>query len=351
VTCAAACAWRLETTEPRVWQPVTVITPSKSSPCRIRHAAGALAFLGLIGVLAAGCGQQADPSEPPSLRVAVGPDAESQILARTIGLLLDDVGIVAELVAFADGRSTRQAIELGDVDLAIAYSGEEWLSSLGRANPPADPEVGLEVLADADRSRGLTWLLPTVGGGGGVEETPVNATFMFFVAGPPSADADLRTLSELSLRLSERPGLSLCVDTEFAQRPDGLAALLSAYSVRRDRPFLAADPSEAVLGVLSGDCVAGLSHATDGLAWRSGLQPLLDDLRFFPAFVPAPVVRTAVLEDLPGIAIALRPLLDGLTTGMLGRANGEVVSGVSVDVVATDLVGRLRRAATDPPLP
>jgi len=331
-----------------------VTRPSKR---RVRHAAGALALVGMLGALAAGCGEQGDPNGPPSLRVAVGPDAESRILARTIGLLLADAGIVAEPVAFADGRSTRQAIELGDVDLAIAYSGEEWLSSLGRANPPADPITGLEVLAEADRRRGLTWLLPSVSGGGGiaggigvgVEDPPANATFTFFVAGPPSAHADLRTLSDLSLRLSERPELSLCVDTEFGRRPDGLAALLSAYSVRRDRPFLAADPAEAVLGVRSGDCVAGLSHATDGLAWRAGLQPLADDLRFFPAFVPTPVVRTAVLEDLPGLLPALRPLLDGLSTGVLGRANGEVASGVSVEVVAADLVARLRRASDDRP--
>jgi osmoprotectant transport system substrate-binding protein len=182
-----------------------------------------------------------------------------------------------------------------------------------------------------------------------VEQPPANATFMFFVAGPPSAHADLSTLSDLSLRLSERPELSLCVDTEFGRRPDGLAALLSAYSVRRDRPFLAADDAEAVLGVLAGDCVAGLSHATDGLAWRAGLQPLADDLRFFPAFVPAPVVRTAVLQDLPGIVPALRPLLDGLSTGVLGRANGEVASGSSVEAVAADLVVRLRRTGADRP--
>ena len=318
---------------------------------------GALVLLVALGPIAVACAEQVDLSEPPSLRVAVGPDAESRILARTIGLLLDDVEVAVELVAFADGRSTRQAIELGDVDLVVAYSGEEWLGSLGRPNPPADPRVGLEALAEADRARGLTWLLPdagatvgtAVGTAAGLEEPPVNATFAFFVAGPPSADADLRTLSELSLRLSQRPELSLCVDTEFGRRPDGLAALLSAYSVRRDRPFLAADPAEAVLGVLSGDCVAGLSHATDGLAWRSGLRPLADDLRFFPAFVPSPVVRTAVLEDLPDIERALRPLLDGLSTGMLGRANGQVASGVDVEVVATGLAVLLRRMSADRP--
>jgi osmoprotectant transport system substrate-binding protein len=97
-----------------------------------------------------------------------------------------------------------------------------------------------------------------------------------------------------------------------------------------------------VLGVLAGDCIAGLSHATDGLAWRSGLSPLVDDLRFFPAFVPAPLVRSTVLAETPGLEAALRPLVEGLSTGMLGRANGAVTGGASIDVVAADLAARLR---------
>jgi glycine betaine/choline ABC-type transport system substrate-binding protein len=95
--------------------------------------------------------------------------------------------------------------------------------------------------------------------------------------------------------------------------------------VRRDRPFLAADPADAIVRVRDGDCIAGLSHATDGRAWRAGMHPLVDDLRFFPAFVPAPVVRTATLEAMPDLGPALRPLVDGLSTGLLGRANGAVL--------------------------
>lgn len=296
----------------------------------------------IVGAALGGCTTEEPGPAAPGLRVASGPEPESQLLGRTVVRLLDEAGIAAEPLVLADGRSARQAIELGDADLAIAYSGEEWLASLGRADPPADPADALVALAEADARQGLTWLVPSVGVG--IEEPPANATFAFFVAGAPSIHADLRTLSELSLRLSEQPELSLCVDTEFGARDDGLAALLSAYSVRRDRPFLAAGPEEAIGRVLLGDCVAGLSHATDGRAWRAGMHPLLDDLRVLPAFVPAPVVRTEVLEAEPGIAAALAPLLERLSTGLLGRANGAVVAGDGLDAGATGLVERLRSA-------
>jgi osmoprotectant transport system substrate-binding protein len=305
---------------------------------RTRRARAALVVLVVSVATLAAC---AGPSEveAPALRVASGPELESQLLARTVVVLLGDAGIAAEPVVFADGRSVRQAVELGDVELAIVYSGEEWLMRLGRPDPPADPAAGFAALVEADRGRGLTWLVPASGSGS--EEPPANATFAFFVAGPPAAHADLRTLSELSLRLSERPDLSLCVDTEFGRRADGLSALLSAYSVRRDRPFLAADPVEAIGRVLTGDCVAGLSHGTDGRAWQAGMQPLVDDLRFFPAFVPAVVVRSGTLVAAPGLEAALRPLPDGLSTALLGRANGAVDAGVGLDAAAVDLALRL----------
>lgn len=299
----------------------------------------ALVGLVMLGSTALACTEGGQEVPEPALRVATGPEPESQLIALTIVRLLAEAGLSSEPVVFADARSARQAIELGDVELTVVYSGEEWLARLGRADPPSDPAEAFGALVEADRARGLTWLVP--GSGSGFEEPPANATFAFFVAGPPAADADLRTLSELSLRLSERPELSLCVDTEFGRRDDGLAALLSAYSVRRDRPFLAADPAEAIGRVLAGDCIAGLSHATDGRAWRAGMHPLIDDLRFFPAFVPAPVVRTATLVAQPELERALRPLLDGLSTGMLGRANGAIAAGGGLDAVASDLVVRL----------
>lgn len=297
----------------------------------------------VLGLLLAGCTvdepQGPDAAAVPALLVASGPEPESELLARTVVALLAEAEVVAEPLLLADGRSVRQAIELGDAALAVLYSGEEWLTRLGRADPPADPLEGLRVLADTDRERGLHWFLPDpelVGAG-----LPANATFAFFVAGPPTVHADLRSLSELSLRLSELPELSLCVDPGFAQGADGLAALLSTYSVRRDRPFVAADPAEAVRRVREGDCVAGLSSATDGVAWRAGLRPLADDLRFFPAFVPAPVVRTATLEEVPAIGAALRPFVDGLSTAVLGRANARVVAGEAPQQVAEDLAEEL----------
>lgn len=297
----------------------------------------------VLAVLLTACAAPPVDEGPPPLRIAVGPDPEAALLARTAGVLAGDADVPVELLELADVRSERQAVELGDADLYVGYSGQAWLEVLGRADPPADPTAGLAAVAAADRARDLVWLVP--GGGVGLEEPPANATFALFVPGPPALDADLRTLSGLALRLGERPAAPLCVDEGFAARADGLGALLAAYGVRRDRPFLAADPERAVAGVVARDCLAGLTHATDGRAWAAGLQPLVDDLRFFFALVPVPVVRADALEEHPRLRAALAPM-GRLSTAALGRANARVAIGEPVPGVAADLAAALRDGAT-----
>jgi osmoprotectant transport system substrate-binding protein len=300
----------------------------------------------VVGGLLLGVGGD-EPEVPetvvPPLRVAAGPDAESTLLAHVLVALLADGDIDAEVVAFGEARDTRQALERGDVELRPAYTGEAWLEVLGRADPPSDPRASFEEVRAHDAEEGLVWFRPPFLEGAG--QPPANATFAFVVAGPPSIDADLTTVSQLASRLSTQPDATLCVDPEFASRPDGLRAVLAAYSVRSDQPVLAAGPAEAVRGVAAGDCIAGLTTATDGQAWAAGLRPLTDDLGVFPAFVVLPQVRRDTLLDRPPVTAAVRPLAAQLTTALLGGWNAEVHRGRPVEEVAATGATELRRRA------
>lgn len=277
------------------------------------------------------------------VRVASGPDAETALLAHTLAALLARGGILAEVVPFSDARDARRALEVGRVDVRPAYTGEAWLETLGRPDPPGDPLEGYLAVSEHDRAEGIAWLRPRFVEG--ADGPPVNATFAFVVAGPPAVDADLTTISQLAARLSERPDAVLCVDEEFVARPDGLRAVLSAYSVRSDQPVLAADPREAVLGVAAGDCLAGLTTATDGAAWRAGLRPLVDDLRVFPAFVPLPQVRDEAAQEHRSLRAAIGPMPAQLTTGLLAAANARIIGDESLEAVADDLAVELLRRA------
>jgi osmoprotectant transport system substrate-binding protein len=297
----------------------------------------------LVAVLGCSPGADARDPDPPqeAVRVAAAADAETTLLAHVAVELLAAEGIEGEVVGFSDARDTRQALELGAVDVRVGYTGESWLETLGRADPPGDPRTSLAAVRDHDIDEGIVWLRPRYGEGR--DAPPANATFALAVMGPPGQDTDLRTVSELATRLSEQAEARVCVDREFGSRTDGLRAVLEAYSVRSDRPFLAASPEEAVLGVAAGDCLAGLTTATDGMAWRAGLQPLEDDLGVFPAFMVLPQVRAELLDERPAVRRALSPLANELTDMLLARSNATVAGGGEVEVAAEELAAELRR--------
>jgi osmoprotectant transport system substrate-binding protein len=294
-----------------------------------------------VGVAACSGGEV--ESERAPLRVAASEDLEATLMATVVVELLETADLEAEVRAYGDARDAQQALELGAVEIRLGYTGEAWLETLGRADPPGDPEASFgPVRADGER-RGIVWLPPRFTDE--PEGPPANATFAFAVAGEPSPDADLRTVSQLATRLSERPEASVCVDREFGTRPDGLRAVLEAYRVRTDRQFLAATPDEAVRGVVAGDCLAGLTTATDGQAGAAGLRLLVDDLEVFPAFVPAVQVREDALDEQPAILDALTPLGQELTTSALRGYNTRLVAGEPVELVAADAAEELRALA------
>lgn len=283
--------------------------------------------------------------DPDAVRIASAADGEGALLATIVVELLEGADIPATARIYPDARDGQQALELGAVDVRPGYTGEAWLETLGRADPPGDPRVSFGPVRAAGAREGITWLEPGFGELG--EGRPANATFAFVVPGDVADATDLRTVSQLAARLEEEPDARVCVDREFGTREDGLRAVLDAYGVRPDRPFSAATPEEAVTAVAAGDCLAGLTTATDGAAWAAGLRPLVDDLTVFPAFAVAVQIRTDVLRDQPQLALALSPMARALTTGRLARWNGAVLTGTPVEDVAAAAAAELRTAAAE----
>ncbi len=296
-----------------------------------------------LALLLTGCRTPADeppPTDVAPVRVGTGQQAESRLLAEVMVQLLTAADLPAEVVELADASDARRALELGDVDVVPAYTGEAWLEVLNRADPPSDQATSLARVAEADEAEGLVWLRPPITGDG-LTSPPADATFAF-VVDDDGPHADVTTMSQLAARLGQLEAPVLCVDPAFAEREDGLAVVLDAYSIAPDSvERLGTTPAEAVLGVGAGDCDAGLTSATDGAAWALGQRPLVDDLGVFPAFVVAPVVAA---EDLALVEAALRPLPRQLTTALLGSWNARVAQGEALEVVAAEAAAALTAA-------
>lgn len=312
----------------------------------------------LLAVLATACDVvvPADPEPSPTatgprIDVGAGPDGESLLLAHVMRELLAREGLSAEVERFDDRGSVRQALIQGAVSVAPGYTGEAWLDVLGQAEPPGSPGVSFREVRAAEIERGLNWMRPTLSEEVRPHLPPANATFAFFVQAAPLAGApSVTTLTEFAALLASDPDARLCVDPEFGQRPDGLQAVLRAYNVDPQRDYIPVVPENAVLGVRAGDCLAGLSTATDGTAWSLNLRPLIDDRRVFPAFVVTPVVRDDVEQRLV-VLRALNPLPSHLTTAMLGGWNARVAAGAPVEAVAAAAATTLTALEEAPPPP
>lgn len=300
----------------------------------------------LVLVLAGCASSTEEEVDVADVVVGTGPDAEARLLAEVVAVLVTDAGLTPSVLGLADGEDARRALEVGDVDVLPSYTGQAWLRLLGRGDPPSDPSTSLARVREYDERDGLLWLRPRISREESLSAPPADATFAFVVqvegGEVATPAADLTTMSQLAALLARLPDPVLCVDPAFAEREDGLAVVLEAYSVAPGSVEVRlTEPPDAVFGVARGGCVAGLTSATDGAAWLAGQRPLVDDLGVFPAFVVVPVVRSDALARHEELDDALAPMLEGLTTARLGRWNARVTAGEDPAVVAVDAVAEL----------
>lgn len=295
---------------------------------------GLVAVVLVAGAVGAFAWQQRGTSGDP-VRIGAGPEGESRLVAHVLAELLEDDGIDAEVDdRFRSTADARQGLELGTVDVVPSYTGAVWLEEYGLPNPPRDVDASYDRVAELDADDGLVWLPPT----------RVNATFAFVVNGPPGRWAHLERVFDLSV-LNTEPDEKLCVDQSFAERTDGLQSLVPRV-IPLDRQVLSeqileATPDQAVTAVVRGDCLAGLTSATHGGAWSSGLKTLRDERQGFPAFVLAPVVREELVEQRPEAVAALRRFDDRVGTAWLARWNARVTQVGDPAEVAEEAVEEL----------
>jgi osmoprotectant transport system substrate-binding protein len=298
----------------------------------------ALLLGGVVAVRALDVGDEIPEQNP--LRIGVGADAESELLGQVLAELLVRADLPAEVVTFGHARDVRRAILLDEIDMMPSYTGAVWLDVLAWTDPVSDPALSYERVRSMDAERGLVWLPPT----------GANATFAFVVSAESEQMAEVETLEDLAF-VNTDPDALLCVDPDFAERPDGLGEFARVLSISDEvvlNQVVALEPRETVAAVAGGDCVAGLTTTTDGEAWAAGLRPLVDPgQRVFPAFVVGAVVAESTLEEHPEIELALAPFTF-VTTELLAEWNGRRVEGEPVeDVVdraAATLVEMLARA-------
>lgn len=314
---------------------------------RTRLAAGAASLLALA--LTSGCGlgtaggfvptgrlagPLADVDDLDGAGVAVGSKnfSEQVLLGKIAVILLRSAGADAtDLTNIPGSASARSAQTQGQVDLEWEYTGTAWISYLGHDRGIPDEDEQYQAVRDEDaRENDLVWFPPA----------PMNNTYGFAATKKTAQRLGVEKLSDLQdVPAKER---TFCVESEFANRNDGLEPMLKAYDiplgsgVPRDN-LKVLDTGAIYAATAKGTCNFGEVFTTDGRIKALDLQVLEDDRKFFPAYNVSVVVRREVLDEHPQIKELFAPVAEKLTDETLIDLNAQIdVEGREPSDVAFD---------------
>lgn len=292
--------------------------------------AGLLRTIGLVAVLAliaAGCGGGGaggggEETGLSSATVAVGSKefTEQLILGNITKLVLEDAGVtVKDQIGLGGTNVARQALTGGEIDMYWEYTGTGWITHLGHTDPIPDPQEQFKAVAKEDLNKNnIKWLQPPA---------PANNTYTLAVRSEAYEDIGVEKLSGLKQLIEESPEkATLCTDSEFATRDDGLPGMQEAYGFQ----FPEGNVTRLQIGAIyesvdNGDpCNFGVVFQTDGRNEALDFKLLEDDQGFFPVYNPALNVRQEVSEQYPELQELFAPISEALTTDQLQSLNAKV---------------------------
>ncbi|QNN51890.1 glycine betaine ABC transporter substrate-binding protein [Nocardioides mesophilus] len=292
-----------------------------------------LALTALMATSLAGCGGDSGGGEGSlsgaSYVVGAKDFSEQDILANMTAMLLEKNGADAEAKRITGSVNTRTALESGDLDMYWEYTGTAWITYLKETKPIGDPEEQFDAVKKADAEKNdIAWL----------DHAEFNNTYALAVRSEYADEKGLATLSDLAALAASDPGeATICVESEFAARDDGLSGLLDAYGMDvPDDQVKTLDTGVIYTETDKGDtCNFGEVFATDGRIANLDLTVLEDDKKFFPVYQGAPTMKQATLDEHPEIADILAPLTAKLDTETMQKLNAEVdVDGLDAEDVA-----------------
>ncbi|EID54233.1 glycine betaine ABC transporter substrate-binding protein [Saccharomonospora xinjiangensis] len=311
----------------------------------IRGRRAVCALLAAMSLVVSGCGLNVNAALPfdvgpgsirpvPELEgveITVGSKdfTENTILAYITQLALKAAG--AKPIDFTNitgSNGARAALENGQIDLMWEYTGTGWLSYLGYDQPLPTEQEQYDAVREADLERnGIVWL----------PYSEVNNTYGFATTEEYANKHGLRTMTEVTDFLKRNPQEAVfCVDTEFANRPDGLPGVRETYGfpTTTTKTF---GSGAIYAAVVNGTCNFGEVFTTDGRIAGLRLRVMEDDKKFFPQYNAALTLREDFHRRYPEIAEIIAPITEELDNTEIIELNKQVdVDGRDAAEVARD---------------
>jgi osmoprotectant transport system substrate-binding protein len=243
---------------------------------------------------------------------------EQTVLAEITAQYLRANGFDVRVTTGLGSSIARQAQETGQLDLMWEYTGVSLVSYNHIDERMPNAEATYAKVKELDAKKDLIWLTPS----------KFSNTYAL---GLPKQVAEaypqVNTISDLNQVLrdeSQRKHL-VALDTEFANRPDGLVGLKEMYDLHVSRANIRQMDAGLVYTAMHNNQVfAGLVYTTDGRLSAFNLKLLEDDKHYFPDYTAAPVVRKQVLDANPKLVGLLKPLAEQLDDETMRQLNAKV---------------------------
>ncbi|WP_047866223.1 glycine betaine ABC transporter substrate-binding protein [Rubrobacter aplysinae] len=248
---------------------------------------------------------------------------------------------VTDQVGLASTNAARSALVNGDIDMYWEYTGTNYITHLGNTDPPDDSQKLFDTVQETELQENDIRLLEP--------PAPMNNTYALAVRqevyneDSDQYDEDLaqmEKLSDIGQLIEENPDkATVCVDSEFAARDDGLPGMEKEYGYE----FPKGNISRFQEGVIydradEGDpCNFGEVFTSDGRVAALNLKPLEDDEGFFPLYNPTINVREEVYQENKALSDLFEPISEEITLKTMQELNARVdVDGEDPEDVAED---------------
>lgn len=301
------------------------------------------AILSVLALVLAACGGdddaadgEAEGDQPLSgVEVTVGSkDFDEQlILGNILVQAFEQAGAdVTDRVDLGGTQVARSALESGEIDVYMEYNGTGWAEHLANEEAPSNDPVELtEAVRQQDLDQNdIQW----------VGLAPFNNTYGF-VSSPEVTeenDGEAYTFQSMADYLAANPDATLCLESEFPSRADGLVLFeeATAYDVP-DEQIEILDTGLIYTETAENNCDFGEVFTTDGRIGGLGLT-LVEDPGVMILYNISMVMRDDKFQEAPDAFSEIGDqILSGLTQEKMTELNTRVsFEGETPEDVAAD---------------
>ena len=249
---------------------------------------------------------------------------EQLILGQITVQALEATGAnVKDQTNLAGTDAARAALVNGNIDMYWEYTGTNWINHLKHTTPLHPAKKQYEAVKKEELKKNNIVVM---------QRAKFNNTYALAMRSeaPKKVPAlkDVTKLSDIGPLIKNHPkDATLCVESEFKSRDDGLPGMEKKYGYKFPNKNVSLFDTGVVYNRTDkgNPCNFGEVFTTDGRIKALDLTVLKDDKEFFPIYNPAVNIRKSVYDKNPKkLDKVFTPIAKALDTKTMQKLNAEV---------------------------